>query len=191
MQPTILVEYLSFDFNTAQMKKILSLAIAATASITAMAQAPETIIEKDGTKVIRGFISQAELASDSTFGWYSATYKATKPMGATVQAFQKGKDSVHILAFGGTWCDDTKQILPKFYATADAAGFSKDRITLMGVDRNKKAVQHLSEAFGVTNVPTFIVLKNGKEIGRVVEWGKTGQPEKEVGELIAGTPVKK
>lgn len=169
------------------MKKLFSLAIAAIASFNAFAQAPETIVEKDGTKIIRGFISQSDLAMDSSFKWYSATYRATKPMGTTVQAFQSGKDSVHILAFGGTWCDDTKQILPKFYATADAAGFSKDRITLMGVDRNKKAVQHLSEAFGITNVPTFIVLKNGKEVGRVVEWGKTGQPEKEVGELIAGS----
>jgi thiol-disulfide isomerase/thioredoxin len=173
------------------MNKLFVFALAIGVSTSVFSQAPETTVEKDGTKIIRGFISQNDLATDSSFKWYSATYKATKPMGATVQAFQSGKDSVHILAFGGTWCDDTKQILPKVYATADAAGFSKDRITLMGVDRNKKAIQHLSEAFGITNVPTFIVLKGGKEVGRVVEWGKTGQPEKELGELIAGVKSNK
>ena len=36
----------------------------------------------------------------------------------------------------------------------------------------------------VINVPTFIVMKNGKEIGRVVEYGKTGQWDKEIGEVI-------
>ena len=46
------------------------------------------------------------------------------------------------------------------------------------------------EAFAVTNVPTFIVMKNGKEIGRVVEYGKTGMPEKEVAQIIAETKKK-
>jgi hypothetical protein len=34
-------------------------------------------------------------------------------------------------------------------------------------------------------VPTFIVLKNGKEIGRVVEYGKFGMPDKEIGEIVS------
>jgi hypothetical protein len=36
------------------------------------------------------------------------------------------------------------------------------------------------------NVPTIIVLKDGKEIGRVVEYGKTGMFDKELGEIISG-----
>jgi len=35
-------------------------------------------------------------------------------------------------------------------------------------------------------VPTIIVLKDGKEIGRVVEYGKTGMFDKELGEIISG-----
>ena len=50
--------------------------------------------------------------------------------------------------------------------------FLQDRVTLIGVDREKKTLSHLSEALNVTNVPTIIVLKNGKEMGRVVEYGK-------------------
>jgi hypothetical protein len=34
-------------------------------------------------------------------------------------------------------------------------------------------------------VPTFIVLVDGKEVGRVLEHGKTGYMEKELGEIIA------
>jgi hypothetical protein len=69
---------------------------------------------------------------------------------------------------------------------SDASGLSPDRITLIGVDHNKKTIQHLSEAFNVTNVPTFIVMKNGKEIGRVVEYGTTGMFDRELGQIIAG-----
>jgi hypothetical protein len=43
----------------------------------------------------------------------------------------------------------------------------------------------LSEALGVVNVPTIIVMKEGKEIGRVVEYGKTGVWDKELGEIIS------
>jgi hypothetical protein len=56
----------------------------------------------------------------------------------------------------------------------------------LGVDRSKKTIQHLSEAFNILNVPTIIVLKDGKEIGRVVEYGKTGMFDKELGEIISG-----
>jgi hypothetical protein len=84
----------------------------------------------------------------------------------------------------GTWCEDSHFIIPKFYALTDAAGFSQDRISLIGVDRNKKTLSHLTEALNVINVPTIIVLKNGKEAGRVVEYGKYGMFDKELGEII-------
>jgi thiol-disulfide isomerase/thioredoxin len=59
-------------------------------------------------------------------------------MPAAVAALKGAKDSIYVLAFGGTWCDDTKAILPKFYALADAAGLAQDRITLLGVDAEQK-----------------------------------------------------
>ena len=68
----------------------------------------------------------------------------------------------------------------------EAAGISQDHITLLGVDRNKKTIQHLSEIFQIINVPTIIVLKQGKEIGRVVEYGKSGMFDKDLGEIISG-----
>jgi len=68
---------------------------------------------------------------------------------------------------------------------ADAAGLSQDRITLLGVDHNKKTIQHLSETFGITNVPTIIVMKNGKEVGRVVEYGHTGLFDKDLAEILS------
>jgi hypothetical protein len=34
-------------------------------------------------------------------------------------------------------------------------------------------------------VPTFIILQNGKEMGRVVEYGKTGNVEKELADIVA------
>ena len=65
-------------------------------------------------------------------------------------------------------------------------GLTPDRITIVGVDHSKKAAHHLAEAFNVTRVPTFIIMKNGKELGRVVDYGKAGMFDKELGEILAG-----
>jgi thiol-disulfide isomerase/thioredoxin len=167
------------------MKKLIVTLALAVCTLSAFAQ-PEVKVEANGTKIIKGFISKNDLVSDTSFKWFAENQKNYTPNPATVQTISAAKDSIYILAFGGTWCGDTKHILPQVYMTLDAAGFPADHFTLLGVDRAKKTINNLSESFNVTHVPTFIVLKNGKEIGRVVEYGKIGMPDKEIGEIIAG-----
>jgi thiol-disulfide isomerase/thioredoxin len=88
----------------------------------------------------------------------------------------------------GTWCSDSRFIVPKFYSLLDAAGFPQNRVTLIGVDRSKKTISHLAEALNIENVPTIIVMNDGKEVGRVVEYGKTGAFDKELGDILATIP---
>ena len=166
------------------MKKLF-FAVALLFSALAVFAQSEVTTDGSGNKIIKGFISKSELASDAVFPWFAENAKGYTPEPGAVAAFNGAKDSIYILAFGGTWCGDTKALLPKFYSLTTAAGFSDDRVTLLGVDRSKKTINHLAEAFNVTRVPTFIVLKNGQEIGRVVEYGKTGRFDKELGEIIS------
>ena len=141
--------------------------------------------DASGNKVLKGFITKQELVNDTSFTWFAQNQQGYMPDQNALQLLKTNRDSVNILAFGGTWCGDTKFILPKFYMLADAAGLSQDRITLLGVDHNKKTIQHLSETFGITNVPTIIVMKNGKELGRVVEYGHTGLFDKDLAEILS------
>jgi thiol-disulfide isomerase/thioredoxin len=153
--------------------------------ITLFAQNPEIIVESDGTKVLKGFVSRQLLTSDPSFAWFAENQKSYTPNAVALEALKNNKEVLRFLVFGGTWCGDTKFVLPKFYSLADAAGVGQERITLLGVDRSKKTIQNLSEAFNVTNVPTIIVLKDGKEIGRVVEYGTSGVFDKDLGEIIS------
>lgn len=172
------------------MNKILFLAVLFFTVQQALAQAPEVSRDASGNKILRGFITKNDLASDTAFTWFTQNAKGYTPEATALQALKGAKDSINIIAFGGTWCGDTKVILPKFYTLLDAAGYSQDRVTLLGVDRSKKTIQHLSEAFGITNVPTLIVMKGGREVGRVVEYGKYGMFDKELGEIIKAAAKK-
>jgi thiol-disulfide isomerase/thioredoxin len=165
------------------MKQVIITALVILSVQMASAQT-EVTLEANGTKIVKGFLTKQELATDSSFMWFAENQKGYTPNQNALQLLRANKDSVNIVAFGGTWCGDTKYILPKFFVLADAAGLSPDRITLIGVDRSKKTIQHLSEAFGITNVPTLIVMKNGKEVGRVVEYGHTGLFDKDLAEIL-------
>eukprot|EP01133_Synstelium_polycarpum_P010020 gene10020-11694_t len=69
----------------------------------------------------------------------------------------------------GTWCGDSKLQVPHFYKVLDAAGFAEKNITLICVDGNKKAENGIIDNLNIERVPTFIVFKDGKESGRIVE----------------------
>jgi len=172
------------------MNKIIFLFIALFSASALFAQTTEVSRDASGNKILKGFVSKRDLATDTAFTWFAENAKGYTPEAAALQTLRANKDSVYILGFGGTWCGDTKHILPQFYTLMDAAGVSPDRITFLGVDHDKKTVNHLSETFNITRVPTFIVMKNGQEIGRVVEYGKYGMFDKELGEIIRNNAKK-
>ncbi|HEX2628783.1 MAG TPA: thioredoxin family protein [Chitinophagaceae bacterium] len=171
------------------MKRFIPLAIIALlTAVNLSAQTYETSPDpRTGGKTFKGILSRQILESDTSFTrlWYTANFKAYAPPAEAVSALQQHKDTIRLVAFMGTWCEDSQFIIPKFFSLLDAAGVSKDRVTVLGTDRDKKTLGNLSEALNVTLVPTIIVLQNGKELGRVVEYGKNGQWDKELGQIVA------
>ena len=148
------------------------------------AQPYETFSERPGEKTIKGHFPRILLETDTSFKWYASTYKNYKPRPDALENIKKQADSIEIVAFMGTWCEDSHFIIPQLIALLDSAQFPKDKFSLIGVDRNKKTVGRLSEALQVTLVPTILVFRNGKELGRIVEYGKYGMFDKELAEML-------
>ena len=141
------------------------------------------VLDDKGKKMLKGTINRALLEKDTAFAWFKESMQYGKPNDAAVTAFQQNKSKFTMLIFGGTWCEDTQNLLPKFYKLVDKSGYPESNITLIAVDRQKQALNNLHITYNITNVPTFIVLKDGKEVGRVVEYGK-GDIVKELGEIV-------
>jgi len=165
---------------------IVSVIVSCGASNFSKAHKPNyTVVPDDRTKVLKGYLNRSILESDTTFHWFQENMKWGQADAAAVQSFSNNKDKFSMLIFGGTWCSDTKNLLPQFYRLVDKSDYPDNRITLVGVDREKATVDNLHKKWNITNVPTFIVLHNGKEVGRVVEYGKYNQIDKELGEIIS------
>jgi thiol-disulfide isomerase/thioredoxin len=157
-------------------------------SATALSQAQYEIVkdEKHPEQVyLRGIVNKYLLQNDSVYSkWYNNSTNSYKPDTATLAAFSTAKKGIQFVVFGGTWCEDTQFILPKFFKLQEMSGVPDNVISFFGVNRAKKSLAAIADAFGVVNVPTIIVMKEGKEAGRVVEYGKTGSWDKELAEII-------
>jgi len=145
----------------------------------------QVFTDTNGTKALKGMINRSLLVNDPSFQWFVENGKFGEADASAVAAFQKNGSKITLLVFCGTWCEDSHNLLPKFYRLIDKAGFPESKISLVAVDRSKTAVQELHVKYHLKTVPSFIVLVNGKEVGRVEEYGKTGYMEKELGEIVA------
>lgn len=167
------------------MKKLLPVFILTLfCEVTSAQDQYQVMSERPNEKTFKGIISREALTGDTSFHWYASNLKGYSPNKQALEGLKMHKDTLQFLVFMGTWCDDSQYIIPKFFTLLDIAGFSPDRVTLIGVDRQKKTLSHLTEALNVKNVPTIIVLKDGVELGRVVEYGKTGLFDKDLADIF-------
>lgn len=117
----------------------------------------------------RGTHGREILNDSNTCPWYADGYAEYTPSADATTSLQNSITTENeILVFGGTWCGDTQNLLPKFYKVMDAIN-PAPKTTLIFVDRDKKSGEGIEKQYKIERVPTFIVLKNGVEIGRVVE----------------------
>jgi thiol-disulfide isomerase/thioredoxin len=134
---------------------------------------------------LKGIINKYLIQNDTAYSkWYNTSMGFYTPDTATLNIFSTVKTGIQFVIFGGTWCEDTQFILPKFFKLQEMSGVPDTNITLFGVNRAKKSLAAIADALGVVNVPTIIVMKDGKEAGRVVEYGKTGKWDKELADII-------
>jgi thiol-disulfide isomerase/thioredoxin len=100
---------------------------------------------------------------------FAVTYDTVEVSADVVELIRMVQPGAEFLVFLGTWCGDSKREVPRFMKIADMAGIPADRIRLCGVDRAKKSPDGLAAPYEIVRVPTFIVFRNGKEEGRIVE----------------------
>lgn len=165
--------------------KFLALLLVVTHQVFAQQKLYEVLPDAEEKKIFRGIVSLQDIKTDSSFTWYKQNLQYYKNNAALVEAFKQKKGQFHLVIFAGTWCHDSQQIIPKYFSCLEEAGIPDSAFTIVATDRNKTTVGNLHQLFGITLVPTVIVMKEGKEVGRITEYGTTGLPDAELAALIS------
>ena len=155
-----------------------------TANVIAQTPYTSTVDDRKVT-ILNGIVTKYALQNNPVFTWYGPNENAFKPEVAMLNAMEAVKGKVQFVVFGGTWCEDTQAILPKFFKAQQLSGFADNAISFFAMDRSKKTLGNIGDAFRITNVPTIIMMKDGKEAGRLVEYGKSGKWETEFIEMLS------
>lgn len=87
----------------------------------------------------------------------------------SVNDFTLAESIDEIIIFFSTWCSDSRRELPRFAKILEEDAFNGISIFYYGLDSAKKTDIIDADIYEIYYVPTFILYKDGKEIGRIIE----------------------
>lgn len=130
---------------------------------------PAAVSDTAEPSYVVGTVERAYL-NNPAWPAFVGVYDTTRIEPHFIDMIRTTYEGERFLVFFGAWCGDSKRDLPRFLKIADEAGFPPEAITLYSLDRTKKSRDGLTDRYGIEYVPTFIVMKDGVEVGRITEF---------------------
>ena len=122
------------------------------------------------TDVLTGQINRAELF-ETRPDWMQE-YISYTPAANLLDSIRTASADTDVEIFLGTWCSDSRREVSRFFKIRDLCGedtFTK--ITLWALDRDKRLPDNtIVESRDIWFVATIIFYRDGKELGRIVEF---------------------
>lgn len=146
--------------------------------------------KQDRNGSLIGYIQKSDLLKHKFKISFEPNYKNYKPDEKTLRKIKKNLKNITIISFVGSWCHDSKRVIPRFYKTMEAVNFDfKNNFKMIGITRGKKTPDNLQEGYNIKHTPTLIFYKKGKEIGRFVEHARESL-EKDILRILQGKKYK-
>jgi thiol-disulfide isomerase/thioredoxin len=166
----------------------LSLAACGAAGCSAAPPAPPEASETPETPAeaaaLVGQVSREQIETAHP-EWVQAEVSAA-PDAESARALAAVAPGAEVTVFLGTWCGDSEREVPRLWRALDEAGGSVPfQIHYIGVDRQKKEPAAPIANYEIEFVPTFIVSRDGREVGRIVEESPHGV-ERDLLALLSG-----
>lgn len=142
---------------------------AATVSLQAQELNSRTVDPKTGQEILIGTCDREGLLTGKFGEMYRQYYPIYEPKKDVISSLKRHREGVDIVIVLGTWCSDSYEQVPKFFKVLDKMKFDQKKVSILCVDREKKAGELEVAKYNIVYVPTFILYRHGKEIGRIVE----------------------
>jgi thiol-disulfide isomerase/thioredoxin len=141
-------------------------------------------VSLNGKPPLTGLHKAADLKAHNP--QYARGATVYKPNGDAIASLKKDPVPVTVRVVFGSWCPHCRQHVPYMLKVEDELKGSQIHFEYFGLPKPPDAWKHPEvKRLGVKGVPTGIVYKNGKEIGRIVgeDWGA---PEVQLNKIVYG-----
>lgn len=155
----------------------------ATAEKNVASKPADEVSTETGDGDLVGRVSR-QMIEEQEEAWKTAIAHAS-PDSATAKALAEVEPGAEITIYFGAWCSDCQRELPRFFKALDIAGDVPFTYELIGLDQFFQADEVSQEPIDLPAVPTFVVTRDGEEVGRVVEKAPRGI-EKDILALLRG-----
>jgi hypothetical protein len=119
--------------------------------------------------ILYGNCNRAGLEKGEFGSLFEQYYKIYEPDMEVIAKLKPLQEGVEILIILGTWCSDSQEQVPKFFKVLDKIRFPKKSVQMICVSSAKEAGTVDLVNYSIQKVPTFIVYRRGREIGRIIE----------------------
>jgi len=130
-------------------------------------QKNKEIPKSDKKGILTGWVTESQLFNLSLI--YEEEKNSYQPDSTSIAFLKKFSEELNILIFLGTWCPDCRREAPRFLKVVEKSGNTLIKFQMMGLDRTKRDSLGLAEKYKIEYVPTFVVLQEDREIGRIIE----------------------
>ncbi|UTX49423.1 thioredoxin family protein [Chryseobacterium sp. MA9] len=144
----------------------------------------EVETQKDG-KMLLGNQLKEQFLKAPYADWYVKEHDEYALDQKAVSELKKAKIGTYdIIVFMGTWCEDSHRDFPRLMKILEAVNYPENKLNIIAVNRKKESPTGDESLYNLQKVPTVILKRYGKEIGRIVEMPTTGYIERDLVEIL-------
>ncbi len=151
----------------------------------------QSVLDAEGKAKLLGPCNRAGLEAEPYGAWFQSGYEAYVVDSILLQRCEGSLTDLQIEVFLGTWCGDSRREVPRFFKVLDQLALPETALSLVALDNGSEATKqspsHEEVGKLIHRVPTFIVYRNGAEIGRIVETPHTSF-EMDLTQIVLGVP---
>ena len=166
---------------------LLALVACGTQKATTENQTAKTEKPQVSPLLAEGNMTLEEVKTQS---WFSRTYNPYHPDETVTAQLAEVLKNHHynVDVYFGTWCHDSRRVVPKFVKLLEKTGFDFSHLTFISVNGRKEIPNvspEIAAKLNVHRVPTIIFYENGKEAERFVERSRENL-EKDILKIASG-----
>ena len=147
---------------------------------------PDTV---DGGEMLLGRIDRSGLEQDLFKEWYEVSYSDHRMDTIRVDSIKPLLEGISFKIFMGSWCEDSQREVPALFKILDYAGYDSSTVELIAVDHDKITPQQYEDPYSIEYIPSIMLMKDGQEIKRIVEY-PVGTLEEDLLRILQGKEYK-